>query len=82
MNLFQKHRFCSPSLAENDFRLLKNSEGNRDGEWIFLSKEGGETHSSIQRISLQTKLNSPNKLKLQPNISYKNDFTLVKIPCT
>ena len=41
MNLFQKHRFCSPSLAENDFRLLKNSEGNRDGEWIFLSKEGG-----------------------------------------
>ena len=32
---------CSPSLAENDFRLLKNSEGNRDGEWIFFSKEGG-----------------------------------------
>ena len=41
MNLFQKHRFWSPSLAENDFRLLKNSEGNRDGEWIFFSKEGG-----------------------------------------
>ena len=41
-----------------------------------------KTHSSIQRISLQTKLNSLNKLKLQPNISYKNDFALVKIPCT
>ena len=26
---------CLPSLAENDSRLLKNSEGNRDGEWIF-----------------------------------------------
>ena len=25
----------SPSLAENDSRLLKNSKGNRDGEWIF-----------------------------------------------
>ena len=23
---------CLPSLAENDSRLLKNSEGNRDGE--------------------------------------------------
>ena len=26
---------CSPSLAENDSRLLKNREGNRDSEWIF-----------------------------------------------
>ena len=25
---------CTPSLAENYSRLLKNSEGNRDGEWI------------------------------------------------
>ena len=32
---------CSPSLTENDSRLLKKSEGNRDGEWIFLSWEGG-----------------------------------------
>ena len=26
---------CSPSLAENDSRLFKNNEGNRDGQWIF-----------------------------------------------
>jgi len=25
----------SLSLVENDSRLLNNSEGNRDGEWIF-----------------------------------------------
>ena len=30
---------CSPSLAENDSRLLKNSEGNRDGEWIFCRRK-------------------------------------------
>ena len=31
---------CSPSLAENDSTLFKNSEGNRNGEQIFMSKEG------------------------------------------
>ena len=31
---------CLPSLAENDSRLLRNSKGNPNGEWIFLSKEG------------------------------------------
>ena len=30
---------CSPSLAENDSRLLKNSEGNGDGEWIFCRRK-------------------------------------------
>ena len=30
-----------PSLAENDSVLLKNSEGNRDGDVDCLSKEGG-----------------------------------------
>ena len=25
---------CSPRLAEDDTRLLKNSEGDGDGEWI------------------------------------------------
>ena len=29
---------CSPSLAENDSRLLKNSEGNSDGQWIFCRR--------------------------------------------
>ena len=31
----------SPSLAENDFRLFKNSEANHNSWWVdFLSKEG------------------------------------------
>ena len=29
---------CSPSLAKNDSRLLKNSEGNSDGVWIFCPR--------------------------------------------
>ena len=33
---------CSPSLAENDSRLLKNNEGNGKGEWVFCRmKEAG-----------------------------------------
>ena len=36
--LMQITMYCSPSLAENDSRLLKNSEGNRDGEWIFCRR--------------------------------------------
>ena len=33
---------CSASLAKNDSRLLKNSEGNGKGEWIFCQmKEAG-----------------------------------------
>ena len=30
---------CSPSLAENDSRLLKNSEENPDGEWSFCRRK-------------------------------------------
>ena len=30
---------CTSSLAENDSRLLKNSEGNHDGEWIFCRRK-------------------------------------------
>lgn len=39
----QRTRPAWPAIdkTENDSRLLKNSEGNRDGEWIFLSKEAG-----------------------------------------
>ena len=33
---------CSPSLTENDSRLLKNSVGNRDGEWIFCRRKQEE----------------------------------------
>ena len=33
---------CSPSLTENDSRLLKNSIGNSDGEWIFCRRKQAE----------------------------------------
>ena len=39
---------CSPSLAENDPRLLKNSEGNRDGEWIFCPKKEADVALFLQ----------------------------------
>ena len=39
---------CSPSLAENDFRLLKNSEGNRDGEWIFCRRKEADVVLFLQ----------------------------------
>ena len=39
---------CSPSLTENDFRLLKNSEGNRDGEWIFCRGKEADVASFLQ----------------------------------
>ena len=42
---------CSPSLAENDSRVLKNREGNHNGEWIFLSKEGGRCCFILAKIS-------------------------------
>ena len=30
---------CSLSLAENNSRLLRNCEGNADGEWIFCRRK-------------------------------------------
>ena len=39
---------CSPTLAENDFRLLKNSEGNRDGEWIFCQRKEADIALFLQ----------------------------------
>ena len=43
----------SPSLAhknktENDSRLLKNSEGNRDDEWTFCRGQGGDIALFLQ----------------------------------
>ena len=38
---------CSPSLA-NDFRLLKNSEGNPDCEWIFCRRKEADVALSLQ----------------------------------
>ena len=39
---------CSPSLAENDSRLLKNSEGNRYGEWIFCRRKEADVALFLQ----------------------------------
>jgi len=39
---------CLPSLAENDSRLLKNSQGNRDGEWIFCRRKEAEVALFLQ----------------------------------
>ena len=39
---------CSPSFAENDSRLLKNSEGNRDGERIFCRRKEADVALLLQ----------------------------------
>ena len=38
----------SPSSAENDFRLFKNSEGNRDGEWNFCWRKEADVALFLQ----------------------------------
>ena len=44
---------CSPSLTENDSRLLKNSEGNRDGEWIFCRGKEADVASFLQLAKIR-----------------------------
>ena len=39
---------CSSSLAENDSRLLKNSEGNHDGERIIYQKKEADVAFFLQ----------------------------------
>ena len=39
---------CLPSLAENDSRLLKNSEGNRYGEWILCRRKEADVALFLQ----------------------------------
>ena len=39
---------CSPSLAENDSRLFKNSEGNCDGEQIFCQRKEADVALLLQ----------------------------------
>ena len=55
---------CLPSLAENDSRLLTNSEGNRDGEWIYCPRKEADVALFLQVTrmgkiikNLQSKLN-------------------------
>ena len=56
---------CSPSLTENDSRMFKNSEENRDGEWIFCRRKEAEgcfilvsDKSKKDQKNLRRKLNS------------------------
>ena len=44
---------CAPSLAENDSRLLKNSEGNRDGESIFCRRKEADDALFLQVTSMR-----------------------------
>ena len=44
---------CSPSSAENDSRLLKNSEGNRDGESIFCRRKEANDALFLQVTSMR-----------------------------
>ena len=39
---------CTSSLAENDSRLLKSSEGNHDGEWIFCRQKEADVALFLQ----------------------------------
>ena len=58
MGLIQTTMLCSfPALQAKtklqftiEYRLLKNSEGNCDGEWNFLSKEGAR-HCLIMQVA-------------------------------
>ena len=55
-----------PNLAENDSGRLKNSEGNRNGEWIFCQRteEGrrcfilGSDKNKKEQKNFQSKLTS------------------------
>ena len=44
---------CAPSLAENDSRLLKNSEGNRNGELIFCRRKEADDALFLQVTSMR-----------------------------
>ena len=44
---------CSPSLAKNDSRLLKNSDGNRNGEWIFCRRKEADVDLFLQVTTMR-----------------------------
>ena len=44
---------CSPNLAENDSRLLKYSEGNRDSEWIFRHRKEADVALLLQMTRIR-----------------------------
>ena len=39
---------CTSCLAKNDFRRLKNSEGNHDGGWIFCRRKEADVALFLQ----------------------------------
>ena len=51
--LIQITTTCSPSLAENDSRLFKNSEGNCDGEQIFCQRKEADVALLLQETRIR-----------------------------
>ena len=68
----------SPSLAENDSRLLKNSKGNRDGEWIFCRRKEADVAlflqvTRIRKIRKNREANLTSRLLLKTGRSQSNE---------
>ena len=68
----------SPSLAENDSRLLKNSKGNRDGEWIFCRRKEADVAlflqvTRIRKIRKNRETNLTSQLLLETGRSQSNE---------
>ena len=67
----------SPSLADNDSKLLKNSEGNRDGEWIFCRRKVADIAlflqvTRIRKIRKNREANLTSRLLLKTGRSQNN----------
>ena len=68
----------SPSLAENDPRLLKNSKGNRYGEWIFCRRKEADVAlflqvTRIRKIRKNREANLTSRLLLKTGRSQSNE---------
>ena len=68
----------SPSLADNDSRLLKNSEGNCDGEWIFCWRKEADVAlflqvARIRKIRKNCEANLSSQLLLKTGRSQSNE---------
>ena len=68
----------SPSLAENDSRLLKNSKGNRDGDWIFCRRKEADVAlflqvTRIRKIRKNRETNLTSQLLLETGQSQSNE---------
>ena len=66
----------SPSL--NDSRLLKNSKGNRDGEWIFCRRKEADVAlflqvTRIRKIRKNCETNLTSRLLLETGRSQSNE---------